>query len=71
MVCVSKEFYKGNAKSCILVSDTTPAELPVNGKGIAGMSEEETFAPMSMLYVTGEAATKVYIANEIGVFVAQ
>lgn len=55
----------------VIVSDDTPAALPTTGDGITGMSPDDCFAPMSVLYVTGDVATKVYITNESGIFVAQ
>jgi len=54
-----------------VLSDTTPNPLPVNGVGVEGMADSDTFAPFSILYVVGDANTKVYIANESGQFVAQ
>ena len=55
----------------IIVADETPEQLPTNGAGIKGMLENQVFAPMSMLYVVGEAEEKLFIANEKGQFVPQ
>ena len=55
----------------VVVSDETPAELPVTGDGISGMSADDCFAPFSVLYIVGDAENKVYIANESGVFIPQ
>lgn len=55
----------------VIIADETPAELPTTGDGIMGMSADDCFAPMSIIYVTDNVDTKVYIANESGVFVAQ
>lgn len=55
----------------LIVSSTTPAELPTTGGGIEGLAATDTFAPMSIIYVVADVATKVYIANESGVFIAQ
>lgn len=55
----------------VIIADETPAELPTTGDGIMGMSTDDCFAPMSIIYVTANVDTKVYIANESGVFVAQ
>ncbi|WP_288693335.1 hypothetical protein [uncultured Gemmiger sp.] len=71
MKCVSKEWYKGEQYRCVLASDTVPAVLPTDGTNVDGMEDYETFAPLSMLYVVGEAEHKVYVADESGKFVAQ
>lgn len=55
----------------LIVSDTVPDELPVDGKNVIGLSEADVFAPFSLIYVTGEADNKVFIADESGHFVAQ
>ena len=55
----------------VVVSDDTPEILPVTGEGITGMSIDDCFAPMSILYVTADVEHKVYIANESGIFIAQ
>lgn len=55
----------------VIVADTTPATLPVNGKDVKGLSENDVFAPMSILYVTANVENKIYIANENGQFIAQ
>jgi len=55
----------------IIVSDTVPLPLPTNGSQVDGLSDDTVFAPFSLLYVVNDAATKVYVANESGVFVAQ
>ena len=55
----------------LIVSDETPDNLPTTGEGVEGLCNDDTFAPFSMLYVVGDAATKVFIANESGVFIPQ
>jgi hypothetical protein len=55
----------------VIIADETPTELPITGDGIVGMSVDDCFAPMSIIYVTANVDTKIYIANESGVFVAQ
>ena len=54
-----------------IIANTTPDPLPTNGKNVKGLSEDDVFAPMSILYVVEDAETKLYIANEAGQFVAQ
>jgi len=54
-----------------LVANEEPATLPETGEGIVGMNADQVFAPFSILYVTGNTDSKVYIADESGVFVAQ
>ena len=54
-----------------IVADTTPYPLPVNGENVDGMSEKDTFAPFSVLYIVGNASNKVFIADEKGQCVAQ
>lgn len=54
-----------------IVSDNAPTALPTSGEGVQGMNESHVFAPFSILYVVGEADTKLYITNESGEFVAQ
>ena len=55
----------------VIVADSVPSPLPTTGEGIAGMNRNMLFAPMSCIYVVGEADKKVFIANESGVFIAQ
>ena len=55
----------------VIVSDTAPTALPATGADIVGLRPTDTFAPFSLLYVTGDAENKVYIANEQGVFIPQ
>lgn len=55
----------------LIVANKKPATLPETGEGVEGMNAEQVFAPFSILYVTEDADTKVYITNEFGVFVAQ
>ncbi len=55
----------------IIISDSVPATLPTTGDGIVGMNDNMIFAPMSLLYVVGDADSKVYITNESGTFVPQ
>ena len=51
-----------------LLSDSDPQTLPTTGAGIGGMTENDIFAPFSILFVL--AGPKTYIANESGVFTA-
>lgn len=56
----------------LLVSNNTPDPLPTTGESIDGMNADDVFAPFSVLYITAnDAANKVYLANEDGIFVAQ
>lgn len=55
----------------VIVADETPAALPDTGETVDGLNADDRFAPMSVLYVVGNADTKVYIANEAGHFVGQ
>lgn len=55
----------------IIAADTLPATLPTTGADIEGLTANDTFAPMSMLYVVNSSPNKVYIADESGQFVAQ
>ncbi len=55
----------------IIVSDTVPLPLPTDGSQVEGLSEDTVFSPFSLLYVVNDAATKVFVTNESGVFVAQ
>ena len=56
----------------LIVASTTPDALPTNGANVEHMNADEVFAPFSVLYVVDQsAATKVYIANESGLFIAQ
>lgn len=61
----------GRVVAAVIVSDTVPTALPTTGAGITGLKPTDTFAPFSLLYVTGDADNKVYIANEQGVFIPQ
>ncbi len=55
----------------LIVASEKPATLPVDGAAVEGMSANQVFAPFSILYITGDAESKVYITDESGVFVAQ
>ena len=55
----------------LVISDTIPAALPTTGADVDGMSANDVFAPFSILYVVNSSATKIYIADESGAFVAQ
>lgn len=33
----------------VIIADETPAELPITGDGISGMSVDDCFAPFSVL----------------------
>ncbi len=54
-----------------IVADTIPNPLPTTGAGIVGLGADCVFAPFSILYIVNSAATKLYIADESGQFVAQ
>lgn len=60
-----------NVVECVIVSDTTPDTLPTTGANVKGMKDDDTFAPMSLLYITGDVENKIYLADEDGEFVAQ
>ena len=71
-VNVSHFSTRGDGKEVVkatIISNTVPGTLPTTGSGIKGMTENQIFAPFSLLYVVGTGA--VYIANEDGTFVAQ
>ncbi len=56
----------------LIQADTTPDPLPTTGENVAGMSANEVFAGLSVLYVTDPAALhQLYLADESGEFVAQ
>lgn len=55
----------------ILLSDSVPNPLPTNGANVDGMNASQVFAPFSLLYVVGDAESKVYITNESGAFIPQ
>ena len=56
----------------LIVSDAVPNPLPTTGAGISGLGENMSFAPFSILYVVAKsAATKLFIADESGHFIAQ
>lgn len=72
MKLIEEKWRSGNAYEALVLSDTTPAKLPVDGRDVDGMNDAHTFAPMSVLYVTDPAAEhRFYLANEAGVFVGQ
>lgn len=54
-----------------IIADDTPAALPTTGENVRGMSADDVFAPFSILYIVGDADTKLYITNESGVFIPQ
>lgn len=54
-----------------IVSDDTPSPLPIDGTNVDGLTSEHIFAPLSILYIVGDADKKVYIANESGIFIPQ
>ncbi len=76
MTCVSATLVRndGDARvmDVLLISDDVPDELPTTGKDILGLMATDKFAPFSVLFVVNaSAASKVYIANEAGQFIAQ
>ena len=73
-VCAERKGVKGDGKEImqvIILSDTIPSPIPTNGANVDGMNANQVFAPFSLLYVVGEAESKVYIANESGTFIPQ
>lgn len=60
--------YKNGARvmDVILLSDTVPDTLPTTGEGIEGLFPSDTFAPLSLLYISNTG--DVYTANESGQF---
>ncbi len=75
MTAVSVEYVgEKNGKQvvqAVILSDSAPGVLPTTGENVIGMNQNQVFAPFSLLYVTGEADSKVYITNENGVFIPQ
>ena len=75
MTAVSVEYVgEKNGKQvvqAVILSDSAPGALPTTGENVIGMNQNQVFAPFSLLYVTGEADSKVYITNENGVFIPQ
>lgn len=57
---------KKDIVEAFIVSDETPAVLPTTGEIVGGMTEDEVFAPFSMIYVIANG--DVYIAKEDGTF---
>lgn len=73
-VSVSPVAHRSDGKrvvEAVIVADTTPATLPVTGEHVEGLSANDVFAPMSILYVVANVDNKIYIANESGQFVVQ
>lgn len=55
----------------IVLADEVPTPIPTTGENVTGMRANQCFAPFSLLYIAGEADSKVYVANETGVFIPQ
>lgn len=53
----------------LIFAHAVPDPLPENGADIDGMSANEVFAPLSCLYILGNAPEKCFIADESGHFV--
>lgn len=53
----------------VIRSDDIPTELPTTGSGITGLSVDDCFAPLSILFADDGTVTKVYIADDNGNFV--
>ncbi len=73
-VSIESKGKTGDGKEIVeafVIANTTPDPLPTTGENVTGMTEDQIFAPFSVLYVTGTADTKVYIADENGEFAAQ
>lgn len=73
-VSVESKGIRGDGKEiveAVILADTTPEPLPTSGLGVDGMTDDQVFAPFSLLYVVADETNKVYIANEAGAFVAQ
>lgn len=52
----------------ILVADSPPNPLPVNGNGIEGLEPADVFAPLSALLVLDGSSLTVYLADTSGTF---
>ena len=73
-VSVESKGFRGDGVEivqAILISDSAPDTLPNTGEDVIGMTKNQIFAPLSMLYVVADTDPKVYIANESGVFTPQ
>ncbi len=70
-VKVLQEIDEKRIVQAFIVSDTTPAELPTTGENVTGLLPTDVFAPLSIIYITGDVNDKVYVANESGTFIAQ
>ena len=55
----------------LIVASERPATLPESGADVAGMTDQQVFAPLSVLFVVGDSDEKVFVTDESGVFVAQ
>lgn len=55
----------------VIVADDAPASLPTTGEGIRGLSANDIFAPLSVIYVVANVTPKLYVTNEAGVFMPQ
>lgn len=76
MIAVSVTPVKTNSDGkrvveAVILSDTIPSPLPTDGTNVTGLSENDVFAPFSILYIVHAAKIKLFIADESGVFVAQ
>ena len=73
-ISVEKKGIRADGKEiveAVIVSDTVPDPLPTSGAIVVGMTENQVFAPFSLLYVVEDTTNKVYVANESGTFVSQ
>lgn len=55
----------------IIIADEMPDPLPVTGENVDGLNANDVFAPFSVLFIVGDASSKVCVANESGQFIAQ
>lgn len=72
IVCNGK-FVSGSEHKvrALMLSDSTPTTFPTTGEEIEGLSDDVTFAPMSVIFVLDESATdRVYITNESSEWIA-
>ena len=52
----------------IIVTDSPPNPLPVNGEGVEGLEPSDVFAPLSVLLVLDGTALTVYLTDTTGTF---
>lgn len=59
MICISQEkmYADVDIRRVVIQADKTPAEFPLSGVGIAGLSNDTKLAPGSMLYCVDTGKT--------------